>query len=178
MPEAPTTKATAEEPSGNSYLGNLARYVGERIPALSGEALGAAGNVAGFVGDVVGRDVRLPQQFGGRSLGELEQAGKAARKTLTGVDLGFDEKLTTSFDDVIKEPGSRILPFIFETGVMSAPDMAAMVLSFPGYVMSRTGEISYDRAKNDGRPEPRLRRKSSRRPASRRAPSGAWTLGR
>ena len=43
---------------------------------------------------------------------------------------------------------------IVEQGIVSAPDMAALILTPGSYLTSRSQELSNERAKNNGREEP------------------------
>jgi hypothetical protein len=55
--------------------------------------------------------------------------------------------------DGIKELAARTLGFIAEQGVVSTPDMAAMIINTPAYVAARSGEIGRERAEFKGKDE-------------------------
>jgi hypothetical protein len=143
-----------EASTGNSYLGNIGRGMVEGATALGGEFIGSVGLGAGLAADAFGDDTTV-----GSALRGISKEGKSLRDRLVQADAGYNEgdALNTSFDEVLEAPVSNILPFIFEQGLLSIPDMAAMAANFPGYVVSQTGKMSYNRAANDNREEPTLK---------------------
>lgn len=135
--------------------------------AGTGDALGEGREGAEFLPDMVDRPdfwdyaqtpegmAELERQMGGMGqaapgqITPTRQLGENVGETLEGVDLGYEQR--TSWDDVKNDPLSNVGPFIGEQFVNSVPDMAAMLLNLPAYVLGRTGEIADDRAENDGR---------------------------
>lgn len=65
------------------------------------------------------------------------------------LDLGYRQM--TSFEDFKDSPLQNFLPFALEQGIISAPDMVAVMVNLPGYVAARSAELGQERAKNDGR---------------------------
>lgn len=68
---------------------------------------------------------------------------------LREVDLGYEPG--TSWQDVKDAPLREFLPYAMEQGIISTPDMAAVIANLPTYVVARTGEIGAERAARDGR---------------------------
>lgn len=73
---------------------------------------------------------------------------------LRDADYGYEQR--TSWDDVKSDPLSNIGPFIGEQFVNSIPDMAALLTAPVPYVVARSGELSADRAENQGREVPTI----------------------
>lgn len=55
----------------------------------------------------------------------------------------------TTWEEVKQRPAAALIPFALEQGVISAPDMAAVLISLPAYVAARTGQMGQTRAEND-----------------------------
>ena len=73
---------------------------------------------------------------------------------LKELDFGHQEEKLASWEDVKDRPLSNVIPFIFEQGILSTPDMALAIVNLPLLVTSMTGRISEERATNEGRKEP------------------------
>lgn len=96
-------------------------------------------------------DPAHPYPYGSGDIkSELQTASKDIHQTAQ--DLGY--KPGTTWEDVKKSPASQFIPFMAETLMVSAPDMAAVVANLPGYVAMHTGEMGKQRATNDERAEP------------------------
>lgn len=57
----------------------------------------------------------------------------------------------TTWEEVKQRPIQSFIPFALEQGIVSAPDMAAVLINLPAYVAARTGELGQTRAGNDAR---------------------------
>lgn len=166
----PSIKAQAEEQqriddywSGRSedggggepgYLSNLVRGAGERALDLVGGGLRTVGTLAEAGGDYLERQFPLGT-IGSPGTPMTEEQIQANTvplpdwaRTLSNVDLGYEPR--TTFQDV-KDNWANVVPFAFEQGVVSAPDMAGALLNPILYGAARTGEIAQTRAENDGR---------------------------
>ncbi len=140
----------------SGFFGNALRGAGERAMDLVGGFTQLPGQIANNLpgsnygvyidGDGIRfRDDLQRQDFA------TSQFGEAMRET----DLGYDER--ASWQDVKDDPSlGTVLPFIAEQGVKSIPDMAAALTQLPAYVLSRTGEISENRAEAHGRQDPNI----------------------
>ncbi len=60
----------------------------------------------------------------------------------------------TTWEEVKREPIRKFLPYAFETGLVSTPDMAMSLLNLPAYIAARTGEIGRGRGEAEGREDP------------------------
>lgn len=156
-PVAPVT-APASQPG---VVSNLARGIGERASQIAGNAVRFVGTTAEELGDWLEARVplgRVEVGSGGISFRsntpaeleaeELAPVKEAARK-LESADLGYTER--TTWEDVKSRPLANFIPFALEQGIVSAPDMAAVLFALPGYVASRTAGIGQQRAQNEGR---------------------------
>lgn len=132
-----------------SGAANILRGIGERAGTLAGEAARFEATIStGILDTVEGLGVsRGVTDFltGGQARGV--QTARAA--ALEGTSLGY--KPGTTWEDVKASPLRSIIPFALETGIVSAPDMAAVLISAPAYVAARAGGIGQSRAENDGR---------------------------
>lgn len=59
----------------------------------------------------------------------------------------------TTWEETKQQPLRNFIPFALESGLVSAPDMAAAVFALPAYLAARTGEIGQQRAENNGQVE-------------------------
>jgi hypothetical protein len=122
---------------------NILKGAGERVFDLFG----------GF-GDLMAAtapayDPKHPYPYGSGDIkSELQQTSKDIH------DVSFGYKPGTTWDDVKNSPAKNFIPFAVEQGLVSAPDMAAVLMNMPGYVAMRTGELGQQRAANDERAEP------------------------
>ena len=159
----------------NSYIGNLARSVGEsaanivggslRSAYIKGEALQDAIETAASKTGVgmlhwdedglkwrtsTQEEIDAPSLIGGMV--------KGAADYVAGTDFGYQPEQATTFDQVLEAPLSNVLPFVVEQGIASIPDMimVSSLVGIPLYIDSRTGTLSVDRAKNEGREDPTL----------------------
>ncbi|CAB4198774.1 hypothetical protein UFOVP1324_1, partial [uncultured Caudovirales phage] len=155
-----------------SEAGNLVKGIGER----GGQLLGGLGRFAFTATDAPADYLtRKTEELGIPTVIEWDDKGirfrhsteadyKAfggavmANGTNTTLDLvkaGENAKLGynpgTTWQQVKDAPLSKFLPYAMEQGIVSIPDMVAVMANMPGYVAARTGEIGQTRAKNDER---------------------------
>ena len=156
----PEMMATPDDipPAGNGGF-NLARGIGERALNLAGGVVRFTGQTSDELADWLNERVPLgavDADAGGirwRPWTKEEAAQPSpllpAARALEGAKLGYQPG--TTWEDVKASPLSKFLPFAFEQGIVSIPDMAAAIYNLPGYVISRIGEIGQTRAGNDKR---------------------------
>lgn len=162
----PDNAAVAHDDVANlSTIENLAAGIAERAARLGAGFLRGAGTAVDKPADFMERILPLGQiEFDDRGFrwrpttaadvaspsGNMSQQAEA----LEGVSLGYAPG--TTWEDVKKEPLSKVIPFALEQGVISIPDMIAALGSVPLYVTARTGEIGQTRAENDQRQDATL----------------------
>jgi hypothetical protein len=146
---------------------NVLRGIGERGAQLGGGFLRTAGTTLDPVNDAVRSayervgipiwDVDRDPTTGrltvvrGSSARDARQS-MASQQFVEGLEqtsAGYVEG--TSWEQVKRQPAASIIPFALEQGLISAPDMAAVLVSLPAYVTARTGQIGQTRATNDAR---------------------------
>jgi hypothetical protein len=157
---------------GISGISNIVRGIGERATEL-------AGNLAGFAA-TTGQNLEADYPIGGlvwaegeiipeyKSGEEYEQWQedrnaatsnilRAGQEVLTEIDLGYVPRET--WENVKGSTGAwdlakNVAGFAMEQGLVSVPDMVAMVATLPSYLASRSEEIATERAHNSGRLTP------------------------
>ena len=99
--------------------------------------------------DLAGGLVELAA-IGARELGIEDDDGtiSAFAESLRDADFGYEE--WTSWEDVKEAPLANVFQFAMEQGLISAPDMAAVLFNLPAYIAARTGELASDRGLADG----------------------------
>lgn len=148
--EKPET-LSSDEASGiekPGYLSNIGRGIGERTAQLAG---GLMSTTAGVLKPLDTLAIDQAKQAGVDPEDLEGTSGHATAKRLAKTKFGYEPG--TTWEDVKKSPLSQFLPFALEQGLVSAPDMAAVLTTLPGYVAARTGELGQQRAENDERPE-------------------------
>lgn len=140
-----------------SYLGNIGRGIVERGADLLGSGVRFVGQTADELADWLEQKVPLGQigvDANGLSWRPSTEEDRKAEspllplaRSLEGHKAGYTPR--TTWEDVKKAPLSSFLPFALEQGLISTPDMAAVMLNLPAYVATRTGEIGQERAGND-----------------------------
>jgi hypothetical protein len=137
-----------ETKTANPFKGLLAR-----ASSLAGEGVEAVARVAENLGDKLETAVPLSQSLGLITQKEIDEEQQlkpmfewANALRQYGKDIGYAP--STQLSEI---PGKPLLlvPFIAERVIASAPDMAAVLVSAPAYIMSRTNEILNDRLTND-----------------------------
>ena len=81
---------------------------------------------------------------------DSEQTLGALAESLRNTDLGYEE--WTSWEDVKDAPIAAGFMFAMEQGLISLPDMLAVLnptIGLPVYIAARTGEIGHERAQNN-----------------------------
>jgi RNase P/RNase MRP subunit p29 len=134
---------------------NILAGMGERVFDL----------VGGF-GDLMATtapkyDPAHPYPYGS---GDIKTELQKTSKDIHDVSFGYTPK--TTWDDVKKSPISTFVPFAVEQGLVSAPDMAAVLLNLPGYVAMRTGELGKQRSENNQEKEPTVQDMLATMPAA------------
>lgn len=96
-----------------------------------------------FVQEQVGKSSELLQGVGG----EMTREGRLGYKPMTTPE---DIKGDWRKGEYLSAAGEAV-KFGLEQGVVSLPDMAAVLVNFPAYLSARSGEIAQERARVDGR---------------------------
>lgn len=131
-----------------------ARTLDEMVP-LGGPIIGSPDYVDQMA---EGRDVYFRHDFDGFSVAYASSSASmfdpendlaALGRQLQGVDFGYEPG--TTWEQVKDQPLENFLPFAFEQGIVSTPDMAAAIAALPAYITARTGEIAQERAERDAR---------------------------
>lgn len=154
------------------YMENLALGLGERTGTTVGSILTFTNTLADSIEENIGLGGFEVTRDGIRYIRSSELLQRdtsidALAGGLNELDLGFDEDMTTSWEDVKENPRlSTVVPFIIEQGILSVPDMALALASMPALTASMTGRIASDRAANDSREEPTLNDLIKAAPAS------------
>lgn len=148
-----------------SSVENITRGIGERAGKLAGGlgrfSLTMADPLADPVADFFEkRGVPSVVEWGPdgirmRNRTAAERASHTGGDTVTAaaeaLKLGY--KPQTTWEDFKASPLKNFFPFAIEQGLVSVPDMAAVIINLPAYVAARTGEIGQTRAENDERQE-------------------------
>jgi hypothetical protein len=130
---------------------NFAKGLGENIVKLEGSAVRGMSLLPGndpvddFIYWLTGKE--KPANY--PTPERVNKATQEVAKQMENVDFGFDPGDT--WEDVKKAPASKFIPWALKNGLLSAPDMAAMMVSFPGYAAVRAGSLAQQRAQNDQR---------------------------
>lgn len=143
---------------------NMARGMGERIGDAFGGVLTATNTIAADLEKKYGLGTFEIKDGGFRYVSGDELQERIANgeryglevleDKLKDLDFGHQEEQLATWEDVKSKPLSNVLPFIFEQGILSVPDMAVAIANLPLMTVSMTGRISEERATNEGRKEP------------------------
>lgn len=164
----PAVIAPTEEPE-TSFFENTLMGAGERVGDLVGNIGGAVDDASAALRDKMGGDFRVGYNLRGEDSGfdagwfeadEVEKQGrigKLVEDVMTNADLGYESRYNV--DKLLESEGfgetlENTFGTILEQGIVSAPDMAALIISSPTYLLSRSQELSNERATNNGRDEP------------------------
>lgn len=148
-----------------SSMENITRGIGERAGKLAGGlgrfSLTLADPLADPVADFFEkRGVPSIVEWGPdgirlRNRTAAERASHIGGDTVTAaaeaLKLGYQPQ--TTWEDFKASPLKNFFPFAIEQGLVSVPDMAAVIVNLPAYVAARSGEIGQTRAVNDERKE-------------------------
>ena len=148
-----------------SSMENITRGIGERAGKLAGGlgrfSLTLADPLADPVADFFEkRGVPSIVEWGpdgirlrNRTAAEREShiGGDTVTAAAEALKLGY--KPQTTWEDFKASPLKNFFPFAIEQGLVSVPDMAAVIVNLPAYVAARSGEIGQTRAMNDERKE-------------------------
>lgn len=148
-----------------SSMENITRGIGERAGKLAGGlgrfSLTLADPLADPVADFFEkRGVPSIVEWGpdgirlrNRTAAEREShiGGDTVTAAAEALKLGYQPQ--TTWEDFKASPLKNFFPFAIEQGLVSVPDMAAVIVNLPAYVAARSGEIGQTRAVNDERKE-------------------------
>ena len=159
QPDAPLSDAEHEKEVGwwqNTGRGFLNRAGDDLLTNL-----GKIGNkvVDKVTTAIPGSEYALPVAGARAAAGYLEEAGAAVGGRdyrVRGDWETVERSWATATEgetsvDSITEAAKQTGEFMLETGVVSLPDMFAMVAGMPAYLASRVEELATERAQNDGR---------------------------
>lgn len=170
-PGAPVVAAPVTAPADVGWFENVMRGAGERAFDVAGGAVSATAPLAAgevetgrieydamrqALADDPAALAALDEIMGGR-VRTQEQAQVNVMETGADIasqlsDTSFGYEPGTTWDQVKASPLRKFLPFAFEQGLVSIPDMAAALANMPLYTVARTGELAQNRAENDKRP--------------------------
>lgn len=162
------THAVLDQPEeqGHGYWSNAARAAGERAADLAGGLLQGAAQAGDWmeeklpIGGLVWDEGKIlpryasPEEYA--KLGVEQNLAHQASEGLKDFSLGYVprhtwEDVKDKFSDgVLGGEISEVFKYGIETGIQSIPDMAAVVLNLPAYVLARSAEIGTERARNKG----------------------------
>jgi len=172
LPRQERSKAANEDEGSPSW--NLIRGAGERAGELAGGLFRAGNELAeyadeqmplgGFVwkdGDIIPSYLKPDEYREYKESSGRKEPLDIAADYWSDSDLGYVPEST--WEGVKQEFGengalsgsawAEVLGFGIEQGARSIPDMVAVTLNLPGYVMARSGEIGEVRAQNKGKEE-------------------------
>jgi hypothetical protein len=141
-------KVDAEEKpqatTANPFMGVLGRAA-----SLTGAGVGAVAEVAERLGD----KLELAVPLSGISEEDIKNKKQLQplfdwAKSLKDVDESIGYQPSTQLKELGSNP-LKVVPFIAERVITSAPDMVAAARILPAYIMARTKEILDERVKND-----------------------------
>ena len=142
---------------------NLVAGIGERFFGLVGGFTRVTGQIHDDVSDFIERVLPLGviefditgtgPAVSWRPSTEEEIAAESVllpfARDFETVDLGYRPMYT--WEMVKESPLAYFLPFAIEQGLVSVPDMLAVIANLPAYVLGRTGELGQTRAVHEGR---------------------------
>jgi len=142
----------------NTFAGRVNRGIAERASTLGGGLVRFVGQSADELGDWL--EERVPLGVVDISADGISWRPSTKEdiaqpsfllplaRDMESADFGYKEG--TTWEEVKNEPLANILPWALETGLVSAPDMAAAIVALPAYIAARTGEMGQNRAENKG----------------------------
>jgi len=157
----PANAAVAHDDIENmSAVERIVARIGERTVRLA-QGAGRASYTA-LAGPATWLEENLPRQVLSFENGRIvRRAISAEERRATGFNAQAQRLLDpnrlhtieqgVTWEEFKERPLERLIPFALEEGVVSVPDMAAVMLNLPAYVTARTGEIGQERSENDGR---------------------------
>jgi len=142
----------------DSFAGRVNRGIAGRVSTLGGGLVRFVGQSADELGDWLEEKVPLGMVDIGTDGISWRPSTKEdiaqpsfllpLARDMESADFGYKEG--TTWEEVKSEPLANILPWALETGLVSAPDMAAAIIALPAYIAARTGEMGQNRAENKG----------------------------
>jgi hypothetical protein len=154
---APVASKEANAPQ-TSWAENTGRGIVSRAANLAGGFVRGVATTADSAADWLEQKLPLGQvgqdasgQWGVRATTPEDLAKESPllslARSLEETKFGYVPR--TTWEDFKNAPLASFIPFVFEQGIVSAPDMAAVMTALPAYVAARTGEIGQERAKNN-----------------------------
>jgi len=175
-PIASPARSTPGKPKRKPSSFNAARGAVERTGDLAGgvgttinTAAEAAEDKFGLGGLVWDGESLVPTYLNAQDYSDFlaeggSDLGAVATDNLKNIDAGYvPENTWKSVKEEFSEGGAlsasaygEVLAYGFEQGIKSIPDMVAVTLSLPAYVIARSGEIGETRAQNKGKEKAEL----------------------
>jgi N12 class adenine-specific DNA methylase len=175
-PSASPARSTPGKPEQESPSFNAARGAVERSGDLAaglGTSINTAAQAAedkfGVGGLVWDGEGLIPKYLNAQDYSDFlaeggSDLGAVATDNLKNIDAGYvPENTWESVKAEFSEGGvfsasayGEVLAYGFEQGIKSVPDMVAVTLSLPAYVIARSGEIGETRAQNKGKEKAEL----------------------
>lgn len=160
-PEQRKSRIEAIRRGQAAKLENIVAGTGERFFSLVGSLTRLAGTIGDTAADFLDRHIvsgNIEYDFTGDTPSlrwvpaTEERLAKESpllpyARDFESVKLGY--KPGATWEDFKDAPLSNFVPFALEQGIVSLPDMAAVMTNLPAYVAARTGEIGQTRAQND-----------------------------
>lgn len=136
--------APEEKTSNPLYgaFGRAAELLGSGAEAVQRVSAPAAEGIQQALPESMRSKYLAPEAIKERQQAFTEEATKYSK------DIGYAP--STSLKDLGDNP-LKVIPFVAERVITSAPDMAGAALAFTPYVMTRTNEILNERLKNDNK---------------------------
>lgn len=136
--------APEEKASNPLYgaFGRAAELLGSGAEAVQRVSAPAAEGIQQALPESMRSKYLAPESIKERQQAFTEEATKYSK------DIGYAP--STSLKDLGDNP-LKVIPFVAERVITSAPDMAGAALAFTPYVMTRTNEILNERLKNDNK---------------------------
>tara|TARA_R110000851_G_scaffold5398_1_gene22360 strand:- start:984 stop:3419 length:2436 start_codon:yes stop_codon:yes gene_type:complete len=168
MSEGDNARLAHDDVENLGAVENMVRGIGERIGDVAGGAMTALNTLARdsekaiplggfkFKEDGFGIEYLSGKAWQERIDRGEKPGSEALEDFVKDLDFGHQEDRLASWESVKSEPLKNVLPFIFEQGLLSTPDMALAMINLPLSVVSMTGRISEERAGNEGRQEPTM----------------------
>lgn len=165
QPKAGTKPADATKSGGViDYAENIAKGAGQRIADLAGGFTDFLGGGA-YTKDEIAKDPHLQHLA---DLGYIHPKEEYSDLSKAARDAGdkFGYKPGTTWEDVRKSPARNFLAFALEQGLVSTPDLAAVMTNLPGYIAAHGGELSRQRAENNQEKDPTVQDMLAAMPAA------------
>lgn len=155
--------AASDDVESLGMFENIAVGIGERFYKLVGDSARGLGTTADSYADILEQVVplgRITYDFTGdipkigwepSTQADIDEESPllSFARDFEGVDLKY--KQGTTWEEFKEDPLFKFLPFAIEQGLVSLPDMVAVMANLPAYVLARSADIGQTRAKNNGK---------------------------